>query len=260
MFRHDPNEIVCWLEAMPKSDISKGELSKEQLTVLQFMDECMDRFNRAQYRYTDQLAGLASQLGDNDVSSISTAQDALGGDSILPFSPLLLTALQHLKPFKGEKRHVELFISRLTILLLLRRKMPHLLQDFARARQQMDNFWENSTAESSSEDTLNVLLSKLQNYSLTWVQSSCFDDNDDRNDAMDFDGLSTDISLKTLDTNLRDAAKHCMSTLDLSTCNELKASLAIISQVTHQILAAAQADSSEVKYISRWFSFKKLVN
>lgn len=247
MFKHDPNEVVSWLEAMPKNDNSKGELSNEQVTVLQFMDECMDRFNRAQYRYTDQLAGLASQLSDIEVMSTSNAETASTGESILPFSPLLLTTLQHLKSFKGDKQYVKLYLSRLAASLLFRRKMPPLLQAFAKAQQQMDIIWGNKCDESSLKDTLDTVLASLQEYSLGCIKSSYFEDSneEDGSSGMDLDAPSA----KTLDMKLKDVAKYCISTSDLSACEELKSSLDVMSQVVQQMLVSAEADSSKVSCI-----------
>lgn len=111
----------------------------------------------------------------------------------------------------------------------------------------MDIIWGNKCDESSLKDTLDTVLASLQEYSLGCIKSSYFEDSneEDGSSGMDLDAPSA----KTLDMKLKDVAKYCISTSDLSACEELKSSLDVMSQVVQQMLVSAEADSSKVSCI-----------
>ncbi|KAI7856237.1 ribosome 60S biogenesis N-terminal-domain-containing protein [Circinella umbellata] len=155
MFRHDPDEVRPWLEALPRNFATasvKGNLplTKEQRTVLQFVDECIERFSRSQYRYLDQAVDMLNNVNteylkqqkDNN-GNLLIGQLLRSGDSNdFPFSPLLLTVIQHLQSFKGDKRVVIQFITKLIVLLISKQKVPcylghicDLLQDYVSKEQ-----------------------------------------------------------------------------------------------------------------------------
>ncbi|KAF7729953.1 hypothetical protein EC973_003366 [Apophysomyces ossiformis] len=153
MFQHDPEEVDIWLKALPQNFLKTGgetlSLTSEQSTVLQYLDESIARFEKAQYRYTDQLVSVVSEVNktfmDNtrasDNLSVSLARAIIGIHDttispndvldmtgyIHPFSPLLLTVFERMQFFKGEKTPVVGFITRLVEGLLSKQKIPHYL-------------------------------------------------------------------------------------------------------------------------------------
>ena len=143
MFRHDPKEIDLWLEALPRNYLSKSvSLSDNQTEILQFLDDCIVRFGKAQYRYIDQLVQLVDKTNAERLASHATPatkqllQNLLGSDGTSigssdythPFSPLLLTLVERLKFVKANKRVIVHFITRVLVLLLRKQKNPFYLQ------------------------------------------------------------------------------------------------------------------------------------
>ena len=155
MFRHDPDEVRPWLEALPRNFATasvKGNLplTEEQTTVLQFVDECIERFSRSQYRYLDQAIDMLNNVNteylkqqkDNSDNSLIAQLLRSGESNDFPFSPLLLTVIQHLQSFKGDKRTIIQFITKLIVLLISKQKVPcylghicNILQDYVTKEQ-----------------------------------------------------------------------------------------------------------------------------
>ncbi|KAL0077698.1 ribosome 60S biogenesis N-terminal-domain-containing protein [Phycomyces blakesleeanus] len=158
MFKHDPEEVELWLDALPHNFVRSGNedvsLSEEQSTVLKFLDGGIIRFGKAQYKYSDQLAGLVentnkSALENGEISKttsnallqsvISTngtssmADDGTNGFSEYthPFSPLLLTLFEYFNLISIEKRPIVRFLTKLITLLLSKQKAPFYLQYFS---------------------------------------------------------------------------------------------------------------------------------
>ena len=137
MFRHDPDEVRPWLEALPRNFATasvKGNLplTEEQTVVLQFVDECIERFSRSQYRYLDQAIDMLNTVNSEYLKQQNDNSDNLliaqllrsGESNDFPFSPLLLTVIQHLQSFKGDKRVIIQFITKLIVLLISKQKVP----------------------------------------------------------------------------------------------------------------------------------------
>ncbi|KAI7871775.1 ribosome 60S biogenesis N-terminal-domain-containing protein [Spinellus fusiger] len=156
MFRHDAEEVELWLEALPQNFVrshSKGlSLSTDQSIVLKYLDDCIFRFEKAQYKYSDQLASLVNATNTtylestnasnstapsslihsliciNDASMAMTDEIASLSEYIHPFSPLLLTLFERLNFVKADKRPVVRFLTRLMTLLLSKQKVPFYLE------------------------------------------------------------------------------------------------------------------------------------
>lgn len=130
MFQHDLDEVPLWINALPKNYIKsseKGKLNEEQNTVLQFLDECINRFSKSQYRYTDQMLAMVRAVNEEQVNN-DKMRFLMGSSSeIYPFSPLLLTVFQHIKTFKGDKQPVFRFITSLVRQLNSKQRIPHYL-------------------------------------------------------------------------------------------------------------------------------------
>ncbi|KAI9313499.1 ribosome 60S biogenesis N-terminal-domain-containing protein [Dichotomocladium elegans] len=131
MFRHDPEEIRLWLEGLPRSH--QTQLTDEQTLVLQFFDECINRFNGSQYRYIDQLVDLVGRVENSCKDKLQHLHMILNSerddeDIIYPFSPLLLTVLQHMKTFKGDKNIITTFVANVMTQLIAKQKVPYYLE------------------------------------------------------------------------------------------------------------------------------------
>ncbi|KAI9269065.1 ribosome 60S biogenesis N-terminal-domain-containing protein [Phascolomyces articulosus] len=143
MFRHDPDEVRPWLEALPRNFVTAGikgnvPLTDEQNTVLQFVDECVERFSRSQYRYLDQAVDMLNSVNmeylEREDNSRLLGQLLRSSDSNdFPFSPLLLTVIQHMQSFKGEKRPVVRFVTKLVVLLISKQKVPFYLEHISKS-------------------------------------------------------------------------------------------------------------------------------
>jgi hypothetical protein len=162
MFKHDPEEVDLWLNALPQNFVSWSSdgsltLSSEQESVLCYLDNCFTRFGKAQYRYTDQLVELVGnvtksynekynlqQQEQNERHIIS--QSLIGGsgfgllgdnnnnntsDYTHPFSPLLLVLLELLQFTKTDKLPLVRFVTRLFLSLQSKQKLPFYLEALA---------------------------------------------------------------------------------------------------------------------------------
>lgn len=131
MFRHDPNEVRMWIEALPRNHVDGKTLTDQQTTILRFLDECIDRFNGAQYRYMDQLSQLMERAASNhnEHSPLMQALVQAADAESYPFSALLLTVLQHMQTFKGNKKTVMAYVTSLVIQLIAKQKIPIYLQE-----------------------------------------------------------------------------------------------------------------------------------
>jgi hypothetical protein len=140
MFAHDPEEVQLWLDALPLNHASSASnlaMSNKQQSVLQFLDNCITRFNKAQYKYTDQLvnfvnitnSGLVAELFDD--THYLPVLVSNGSSYKHPFSPLLLTLCENLdfiKDYEKKKAAVS-YLTTLLPLLLTKQKIPFYLQD-----------------------------------------------------------------------------------------------------------------------------------
>ncbi|KAI7906920.1 ribosome 60S biogenesis N-terminal-domain-containing protein [Cokeromyces recurvatus] len=142
MFVHDPDEVKLWLMALPRNFSSTSNnliMSETQQAILQFLDNCINRFIKAQYKYTDQLVELVNTVNSNIISKesnnalmralivSSTTSDATT-DYKHPFSPLLLTLCENLNFIKAERRPAVLYLTNLISLLLTKQNIPFYLQ------------------------------------------------------------------------------------------------------------------------------------
>lgn len=143
MFAHDPEEVQLWLDALPlnyASSASNLTMSENQQSVLQFLDNCITRFNKAQYKYTDRLVDfvnltnvqLAGDIKDDTQYLPVLVSSGLGYKH--PFSPLLLTLCENLDFIKDyHKKEAALsYITTLMPLLLTKQKIPFYLQNLCR--------------------------------------------------------------------------------------------------------------------------------
>ncbi|KAG0192599.1 hypothetical protein DFQ28_008597 [Apophysomyces sp. BC1034] len=152
MFQHDPEEVELWLNALPQNFLkASGEslsLSDEQNTVLQYLDESIIRFGKAQYRYTDQLVNIVNEVNKTFLETTNTSNalsvslsrsiigkhDTASADDILdmegythPFSPLLLIIFERMQFVKDDKLPIIRFITKLVTGLLSKQKIPFYL-------------------------------------------------------------------------------------------------------------------------------------
>lgn len=112
MFQHNLDEIQLWLNALPTDGASQD-------TVIRFMDESLNRFTRSQYRYADkqvaiiQAVNASASTNSYPLLDMNDVLDIRGtGKNALPFSPVLLTMLEHLSAFKGDRSPVEAYLER----------------------------------------------------------------------------------------------------------------------------------------------------
>lgn len=158
MFKHDPEEVDLWLQALPQNYLSRSSgatitMSTEQDSVLGFLDDCFARFGKAQYRYTDQLVDLVNSTAAQQNKSHShqiykslagaTAGSSSTGDSSdtmvnyeHPFSPLLLVLLERLRFNKTDKHPLIQFMARLFLSLNTKQKLPYYLESLTTKLQE----------------------------------------------------------------------------------------------------------------------------
>lgn len=84
LFQHDKDELSLWLETIPSGTRLSGSeapdgtpLSNEGEAIITFLEECIHRCTKVPYRYLDEMSTYF-------------------GDSGVPVSPLLMTALEQL--------------------------------------------------------------------------------------------------------------------------------------------------------------------
>ncbi|RCI06414.1 hypothetical protein CU098_010660 [Rhizopus stolonifer] len=148
MFRHDSEEVQLWLNALPQNHNSFDlTMSSTQQAVLQFLDNCISRFSKAQYKYTDQLVDLVNKVNSEHLSSenalirafvssnISTASDYKH-----PFSPLLLTLCENINFIKTDRQPAIFYITRLISLVLTKQNVPYYIEAIcSKLDQQLDS-------------------------------------------------------------------------------------------------------------------------
>ncbi|KAI8146468.1 ribosome 60S biogenesis N-terminal-domain-containing protein [Fennellomyces sp. T-0311] len=240
MFRHDLEEVGPWLEALPRNFATAGSkgsvsLTKEQQVVLQFLDESIERFGRSQYRYLDQAVEMLNNVNTDylqrENSSTLLASLLRSNDSSdFPFSPLLLTVLQHMQSFKGDKRPVMRFVTKLVILLIPKQKVPFYLEHVCQALQ------DRVTDQSSSNP---CIVSQWSEWNMVQQTTACLLGQSDSDAAMKdssdtispFDSLLSDnssikdrqlafvellrhLSVNDLDRYLSTAAELCTNELE----------------------------------------------
>ncbi|CAO3683818.1 unnamed protein product [Rhizopus microsporus] len=121
MFAHDPEEVQLWLNALPQNHSDQVSMSTCQSDVLQYLDNCIHRFSKTQYKYTDQLVSL--------VDSVHKEQPAyLPSEYKHPFSPLLLTLCENLKFIKTDKTHAVFYLTNLILHLFTKQTVPYYLR------------------------------------------------------------------------------------------------------------------------------------
>lgn len=139
MFTHDPEEVQLWLNALPQNFSTTNGLamSDTQQAVLQFLDNCISRFSKAQYKYTDQLVQLVNTVNTetNSKSTSALTRVLISSDSNVdasnykhPFSPLLLTLCENLNFIKTDRTPAVLYLTNLIKLLLTKQSVPFYLE------------------------------------------------------------------------------------------------------------------------------------
>ncbi|GAN07719.1 hypothetical protein MAM1_0173d07222 [Mucor ambiguus] len=139
MFNHDPEEVQLWLNALPHNLSSSSKnlaMSEIQQGVLQFLDNCINRFSKAQYKYTDQLVELVNTVNSSHTEAPGFTRDLILANTSTdmaaeykhPFSPLLLTLCENLNFIKSDRRPAVLYITHLITLLLTKQHVPFYLQ------------------------------------------------------------------------------------------------------------------------------------
>jgi hypothetical protein len=139
MFAHDPEEVQLWLDALPlnyASSASNLTMSDKQQSILQFLDNCITRFNKAQYKYTDQLVTFVSvHNARHEVNAIDDTEYlpvlvSNGSGYKHPFSPLLLTLCENINFIKdlAKKEAAVSYLTTLMPLLLTKQQVPFYLQ------------------------------------------------------------------------------------------------------------------------------------
>lgn len=139
MFAHDPEEVQLWLNALPDNFSSSAlAMSDTQQAVLQFLDNCISRFSKAQYKYTDQLVQLVNTA--NNVTNVTSnlINELISDDSNVnasnykhPFSPLLLTLCENLNFIKTDRTPAVLYLTNLIKLLLTKQSVPFYLEQIS---------------------------------------------------------------------------------------------------------------------------------
>ncbi|KAI8968983.1 ribosome 60S biogenesis N-terminal-domain-containing protein [Mycotypha africana] len=145
MFAHNPDEVQLWLEVLPQAESASdnNSITETQQAVLQFLDNCITRFSKGQYKYTDKLVDLVNNISSesmvqhenlNVTSSflISQSNIATASDYCHPFSPLLLTLCENLKFIKGDKRPALLYVKKLLVVLLTTQTTPFYLLEISK--------------------------------------------------------------------------------------------------------------------------------
>ena len=142
MFTHDPEEVQLWLNALPQNFFSSSKnlaMSETQQGVLQFLDNCINRFSKAQYKYTDQLVELVNTVNADYIGSgsesgftrnliLANTSTDIASKYKHPFSPLLLTLCENLNFIKSDRRPAVLYLTNLLSLLLTKQHVPFYLQ------------------------------------------------------------------------------------------------------------------------------------
>lgn len=129
MFSHDPEEVQLWLNALPQNYNNDTSMSETQQAILSYLDNCIHRFNRAQYKYTDQLVSLVDKVNKNHTLNNHSEYKH-------PFSPLLLTLRENLDFIKGDKQPALLYFTSLAPVLLSKQNVPYYIQDLYSTLQQ----------------------------------------------------------------------------------------------------------------------------
>ncbi|KAI8388470.1 ribosome 60S biogenesis N-terminal-domain-containing protein [Radiomyces spectabilis] len=149
LFRHDAEEIDLWLAALPQNFVHHRHaqslsMTEQQTAVLKFLDDCIGRFGKAQYKYTDQLVQLVTAADQTYLLAVEDRKRTLAtslsatllgetedmtdmGAYTHPFSPLLLTLFENLRFVKDHKRSVIAFLTKLIVLLQSKQKAPYYL-------------------------------------------------------------------------------------------------------------------------------------
>ncbi|KAI8376770.1 ribosome 60S biogenesis N-terminal-domain-containing protein, partial [Choanephora cucurbitarum] len=150
MFRHDPDEVELWLNALPQNhhSLDNQPMSTTQQAILQFLDNCISRFSKAQYKYTDQLVSLVNKINTEKLSSnqnelLSTLMVADVGSASNyqhPFSPLLLTLCENINFIKTDRTPAIFYVTNLITSLLTKQNVSYYLESIcSRLDQELDN-------------------------------------------------------------------------------------------------------------------------
>ncbi|ORX56299.1 hypothetical protein DM01DRAFT_1382565, partial [Hesseltinella vesiculosa] len=127
MFRHDPDEAMLWLQALPSVYTS----DEDQDTLLRFLDACFIRFGRAEYRYIERTAELlkSTTLAKEDQWPLAhTLLWHMTDQSSYPFSPMLSVVLEQLPFVQSNKHVIGQYVCRLLPLLFSKQHVPFYIQ------------------------------------------------------------------------------------------------------------------------------------
>lgn len=131
MFNHDSEEINIWLDSLPRKLIKNSEkqeassqISDEQMLILNYLDDCINRFTKAQYKYMDSALEIVKQTNSEiqaDSENERLALSILNQSSLIdrqPFSPLLITFMEQFGYVKDGSEVIARFIHSLYVRLL----------------------------------------------------------------------------------------------------------------------------------------------
>ncbi|KAI8065719.1 ribosome 60S biogenesis N-terminal-domain-containing protein [Gongronella butleri] len=128
MFRHDPEEALLWLQALP----SALTAVEGQEALLRFLDACFLRFGKGEYRYIERavevFCAASAPLDENALVRplLWHAEDASSNNEpSYPVSPLLFVLLEQLPYLQANQAVIVDYLCQLLLLLHAKQKVPH---------------------------------------------------------------------------------------------------------------------------------------
>ncbi|KAG9324490.1 hypothetical protein KVV02_006084 [Mortierella alpina] len=103
LFQHDPSEANLWIEAIPTTNYGQSHLTQDQISFLQFFDDCVARCLRTPYKYVDQSGVILKAVQDPVAMATHHDRDGSIAHSVAvsqhqnfsqQYSPLLMTMLE----------------------------------------------------------------------------------------------------------------------------------------------------------------------
>ncbi|KAF9574547.1 hypothetical protein EC968_006159 [Mortierella alpina] len=103
LFQHDPSEANLWIEAVPTTNYRQCQLTPDQISFLQFFDDCVARCLRTPYKYVDQSSVILKTVQDPVTMATHQDRDSSIAHRIATsphqnftqqYSPLLMTMLE----------------------------------------------------------------------------------------------------------------------------------------------------------------------
>ncbi|CAO3573240.1 unnamed protein product [Mortierella alpina] len=103
LFQHDPSEANLWIEAIPTTNYGQSQLTQDQVSFLQFFDDCVARCLRTPYKYVDQSSVILKTVQDAVAMAAHQDRDSSIAQCIAvsqhqnfaqQYSPLLMTMLE----------------------------------------------------------------------------------------------------------------------------------------------------------------------